>query len=82
MGIFQTAEEWAWKVALRKIIAATIGFLASQQAVAGIAWLETHGIHLSIDTQKFQIEMTALGIAGFAALHDWLKLKFPDSKYL
>ena len=82
MGMFETAEQWLWTVALKKIIAASVGFLASKEAMIGLAWLEAHGVHIAIDPQKFQTVFMVSGVAGFALAHDWLKLKFPDSKYL
>ena len=82
MGIIQTVEQWAFNVALKKVVAALIGFLASQQAISGLAWLQAHGVTLNVDLPKFQEAITLLGIGGFAAGHDWLKLKFPDSKWL
>ena len=86
MGIEESAiqkvEEWAWNVAAKKAIAAALGFLASQTALSGIAWLEAHGIKIQLDPVKMQTSFDALGVAGFALAHDWLKLKFPESKWL
>ena len=41
--VIQKVEAWAWQVAFKRIIAAVVGFLASQKAVQGLAWLEAHG---------------------------------------
>ena len=82
MGILETAEKWAWDIALKKIIAAMIGFLASKEAIMGLAWLEAHGVHIDVDISKFSTEMILFGIGGFTALHDFLKLRFPESKWL
>lgn len=82
MTLIEDAEKWAWQVAVKKIIVGILGFLASQKAVAGLAWLQAHGISVNIDPTKFQTEFTALGIGGFIAAHDWMKLKFPESKWI
>ena len=82
MGLLATAEKWLWTVAVKKIIAAIVGFLASQQALDIIAKLQAHGVNVQIDPARFETEVTLAGIGLFAMLHDWLKLKFPESKWL
>ena len=82
MGIIENAQRWLWTVAVRKVIVAVVGFLASQQAITGFEWLQAHGITIAIDPVKFQTEATVAGIALFTTVHDWIKVKFPDAKWL
>lgn len=82
MGIIEDGEKWLWTVALRKAIVAAIGFLASKQALTGLAWLQAHGIMVTFDVKQFQTQAMITGIAGFTLIHDKLKLKYPDAKWL
>lgn len=82
VDILENAEKWAWNVAVKKGIAAVLGFVASQQALTGLAWLSAHGITITIDQARFKESFTILGVAGFALAHDYLRLRFPESKWL
>lgn len=77
MSIFETAERWLWTVAVKKLVVAIVGFLTSQAAIQAM-----NSLGIQIDMQKFQIELTAGLIGAFTIVHDWLKLKFPESKWL
>lgn len=77
MGMLETAEKWLWQVAVKKIVVAVVAFLTSQAAISALT-----SLGIQIDMQKFQLELTAGLMGAFVVAHDWLKLKFPESKWL
>lgn len=73
----QAEEQWLWNVAVKKIIVAVIGFIASHGV---LVVLQKYGV--TVDTQKLQLETTAAGIAAFTSFHDFLKLKIGPKWWL
>ena len=84
---------WLWTVALRRVGAATAGWgagslvawLGSDQAVAFFKLLaDVWGLTITVvvDQGKLENRLELVGIIAFTAAHDWLKLRFPDSKFL
>ena len=84
---------WLWTVAARRVgvgvaawFAGTIvAWTASDSAVAFFKMLaDVWGLSITVvvDQAKLESRMVLVGIIGFTAGHDWLKLKFPESKWL
>lgn len=73
--------DWEWKVAGKKV-----AYLLGKLAVAGLTYgkaavlQQKLGIH--IDPTTFEAGVTALVMSGIEALHDILKLHYPDAHWL
>lgn len=78
MGLIESGEQWLAHVAVKKAVYAiakgALALLAYQKAQAIQAQL---GVH--IDPEKFKDGLAALMLGGLEALHDWLKVRFPEA---
>lgn len=74
-------SEWLARVAFKKIAytigKAAAGFLAYTKVTSVM-----NALGIQADPAKFQEGAAAFVLAGLEALHDWLNLRFPDSKWL
>lgn len=72
--------EWSWQVAVKKA-----SYMAGKGIAAILAFKKASVLssHLSPDQQtQLQVAIGALAAAGLEAIHDALKLKYPDAKWL
>ena len=84
--------KYAWGVAGKRVVFAMTGYFIGQalgvvngeQMAQALAFLSTVGVHITvaIDEAVFRSRMEVAGIAGVTILHDWLRVRFPDSKWL
>ncbi|MDZ4344256.1 MAG: hypothetical protein U1E51_17690 [Candidatus Binatia bacterium] len=84
---------WLWTVAARKVGIFAAGYIAASVA----AWLgsdyavtffkllsDVWGLTVTVivDQAKLENRLGLVGVMAFVAAHDWLRLRFPDSKFL
>lgn len=75
MSIIQTAEEWLFKVAAKKVVYAIVkSLIAMYVASKTESFLTSQGVH--IDLPALQISLPALLYGFLEGIHDWAKLKF------
>lgn len=74
-------EAWLARVAVKKaiygIVKGAVGVLTYTKSQAVL-----HQLGINVDMEAFQSGLTALMLAGASALHDWAKLKWPNSQWL
>ena len=80
MSIIQTAEEWLFKVAAKKVIYAlvksAVALFVSSKAEG---FLISQGVH--VDLPALQISLPTLLYGFLEGFHDWARLKF-GTKFL
>lgn len=77
MDIIAQAEGWLFQVAAKKVIAAAVKLVVSLVlAVKVQPFLSQAGV--TVDPAKMQEGLTVLAYGALEALHDYLKLKYPN----
>lgn len=68
-------EETLWASGVKRAVAVVVTFLVGKQTAVALTWLQTHGVNVSFDVDKFQTALTALGMGAFAVVHHFIKEK-------
>lgn len=80
-GIEHKAGDYLFSVGAKRVAAAIAGFVVGKLASGTIAiLLNKYGV--SIDPATLSTEINGAVIAGAVALHDWLRVKYPEAKWL
>ena len=74
-------KDWLLKVAIKKtaygVAKAAAGLLAYSQVQSVF-----QALGIQVDPTKFEAGVALFVVGGLEMIHDWAKLKFPNSKYL
>lgn len=80
--LFKAPKEWLAKVAVRRMVLGVAKFLASLlTSAAVVSRLQDYGIKIEAPAQ-LQTEIGTTIMAALVFIHDWLKVRFPDSQWL